>query len=109
MQRDCSVSKIKKWRNATSRNGIDLMDEVSVNAYPNPSEGLFTIAIDADEPETYTVKVTDLQGREIWPEIKDIGEGEQQFEINITGKAKGVYLLLLGTGESSKTFRLIVQ
>jgi len=61
-----------------------------IEVYPNPSRGRFTIEIKADIGIT-DIHIYDLNGIPAAQSIRTIGNGKYAF--NITGKAKGIYIL----------------
>ncbi len=86
---------------------IDENDESEENRfaiYPNPSDGLFTISMEeSDSP--YTIEITDMTGRTVYT-----GNGnEQEVEIDLSGKAKGVYTVKVLTNKNVRCTQIMIK
>ncbi|MGB3465396.1 MAG: T9SS type A sorting domain-containing protein [Cyclobacteriaceae bacterium] len=74
------------------------MQEEKISLYPNPSRNYFVVKFSSDDPETYSMKLYDLNGRLIL-EKRSITPGK---EIDISHLREGIYLVnLTTTGEDS--------
>lgn len=76
------------------------------NVYPNPNDGLFNLEFTLPQAGPTTVKIVDLQGREVFRE-EFTSEANQQFvrQIDLTNDAGGVYMLSVmqnGAGATKK-------
>ena len=79
----------------------------SMDLYPNPNNGTFTLNFQTDSKEAITVQVLSIQGKEVFrEEIKDFS-GSYTKKIDITNQAKGVYFLNILQGEQKMTKKLI--
>ncbi len=74
-----------------------------LNIYPNPSEGKFVLDFELSMPRTLQVYTTD--GLLLFNENTD----SQQVGIDLTGKAKGMYLLKIQSGVGVYNFKLLLQ
>jgi PKD repeat protein len=72
-----------------------------VQVYPNPSSNVFHL-ITPTSTDSYTVVVHDILGRVIYKETFS-GDNSNDKIINLSGKAKGIYLLNV-TSSATKTF-----
>lgn len=81
-------------RNTRNRFGI----------YPNPSDGIFTISMEeSDSP--YTIEITDMTGRTVYTGNGD----EQEVEIDLSGKAKGVYTVKVLTNKNVHCTQIMIK
>ena len=75
------------------------------NISPNPSNGIFTIS--SEEMEGSTVEVYDLFGKKIAQPV--IEAGKTVFQLDLSGHAKGVYILNITTGGMMKTHKIVLE
>ncbi len=85
--------------------GIDGIDAVGFSVYPNPSNGIFKYNVD-ELDNAMTFRLTDATGKLIntWT-INNAQIGT----IDLTGYARGVYILNVIYGEGQKSIQLIRQ
>jgi hypothetical protein len=81
-----------------------------LGAYPNPTSGKINVTFYATAKEKYALKVTDMLGNRLL-NIEHIAQaGENIQEIDLSGLAKGLYLLSMEKyGEASQTMRIVVE
>jgi hypothetical protein len=65
----------------------------SLNVYPNPSEGAFNLAFDADHTGDVLYTVTDLLGNVVYTQSEKSVAGHYQTTLDLSALAKGVYIL----------------
>lgn len=79
-------------------------EETHFAIYPNPSDGLFTISMEeSDSP--YTIEITDMTGRTVYTRNGD----EQEVEIDLSGKAKGVYTVKVLTNKNVHCTQIMIK
>ena len=76
---------------------------IFVNVYPNPTTGIFEISINSIDANS--IRVMDINGKTIL-ERKNISSKES---IDMTGFAKGVYILTISGTEFSLNKKLIIE
>lgn len=76
---------------------------------PNPSTGLFNIAMEVINPGDWSLTVTDLQGRTIHQEALGHVATNANRTIDLTGTPKGIYLLQLNGPDGVASRQLVVQ
>lgn len=81
----------------------------SINLYPNPNHGSFTLNYQAEEGEWTSVSVFDLLGQLVHTEMVLSNAGENSKEIEIPQLAPGVYLVQLLVGDKIYNDRIIVD
>ncbi len=93
----------------TSVNEISELSNVSV--YPNPSTGVFNIAVKGItyQQEAVSIKVTGVTGQVIYTE--DCGKitGVLQKQINLSGISKGVYFVKIVSNKGILNKAVVVQ
>ncbi|MBK0404885.1 right-handed parallel beta-helix repeat-containing protein [Adhaeribacter sp. BT258] len=101
------IDNINVVRIAAPNTGISeniLQNNIAV--YPNPSAGLFNLKVPASLG-SYSVEVTDLAGRVVKREVVTNHSGTQQ--LNLSGTAKGIYVLKIASEGNVATRKLIVE
>jgi hypothetical protein len=83
---------------------------MDVQVYPNPTSGLATVEFGANAEATYSVKISDLAGRVMITKEVAAVKGINQVEIDLSGAAKGMYLVnIIGADGVKVTKRLAVE
>lgn len=83
-------------------NGIELVDDLDLSAYPNPTNGWVTITFSSEEE--LSAQVIDAAGQVI-ATSKVVSGGK----IDLSSVAPGVYTVKLGSETSQRTIRIIKQ
>ncbi len=79
-----------------------IAQDFKVIAYPNPSSGVFNLAIESSKASATTIQVYDIQGRMI--ENKQVNANAVEIGANYTS---GIYNVILENAGQAKTIRLI--
>jgi hypothetical protein len=93
----------------TFNNGVSLGVDInnltaSVNVFPNPSEGVFTLNVSSPKPSDLDIRVMNLQGQLVYEKM--VGSALQLNEtIDLTNHAKGMYFLKI----NSQVIKLVVK
>ena len=83
---------------------IPLSSIRTVNIYPNPNQGSFTIAVDGVSSATLTAEVTDMLGRSIYKQ--NIHAGENKLDLSLTA---GVYTVRVSDGHTSAVRMMTIK
>ncbi len=68
--------------------------------YPNPSGGIFTVAINAISEKDLNVTITGVSGNSILTETWHINQGLNENICNLSGASAGIYVLIIQDGNS---------
>lgn len=82
-------------------------DETNFNFYPNPSDGNFVLELNLDEKENAQVKITDMNGKEVYNE-KISGNGKTSKTIDLNGK-KGTFIVTIKQGRKTTSKKIIIE
>jgi hypothetical protein len=89
-----------------SSTGIeDPISANTVNVYPNPGNGVFTISLEGRQPKT-TAKVVNAIGQTVYQSTSTLRE---QNVINLTHLPKGMYFLVLENEAGRTSKKLVIQ
>lgn len=89
--------------------GVEENDQNSMNIYPNPSDGYFTVSLADVTGDDVQISVMDLSGRTIYS--NNFGKSDAQFisTIDIRGVAAGTYFIRLQSGKYSAVSKIIIK
>ena len=82
-------------------------DETNFSFYPNPSDGNFTLELDLNGKDDAQVKITDMNGKEIYNE-KISGNGKVSRTIDLSGK-KGTLIVTIKQGKKITSKKIIIE
>jgi len=90
--------------------GISELDgKLSVNAYPNPTQGMISIDVQDVNASNLNLIVTDLQGRVVMNKMIGASNSNYTVQLDLTGLAKGAYNMQFFNGTNAVNSRLIIQ
>jgi hypothetical protein len=72
---------------------VKISEGLSCMVYPNPVADRVNIRISVISAAQATILIFDLRGQAITSQPIQLTNGENQFEIDLTGKAKGMYIV----------------
>jgi hypothetical protein len=87
---------------------LSLATAFSISANPNPSSGKTEIVIDGTISENSSLIVTNVLGKDVYTQKVNTSAGNV-IPLDLTGFAKGIYLITLQSGEMKKSIRLVVN
>jgi hypothetical protein len=79
------------------------------SVYPNPSSGLLSVSLSANEPGVAEFRVMDIMGRMVYSQSARVESGENTITLELSALPSGVYLLEAGLGESKRAVRIILN
>lgn len=92
---------------------VGINDEASsnsiVSAFPNPAASLLTIDIALSTPQNTVIEITDVAGRVVLTHSAGVLTGDSRQTIDISGLAKGMYVLRVTTDMAMCTENIIVR
>ena len=94
------------WESGAAVDNSDLMS--SLNVYPNPTNGKFTVSINNPEAANMTLELVNISGQVVYRnEVK--GAYSYNEDIDASSFAKGVYYLKVNDGNAVKVEKVVVQ
>ncbi|MBL4707479.1 MAG: S8 family peptidase [Flavobacteriales bacterium] len=88
---------------------VTSLEEISTQSFniqPNPSRGLITINLSADQ-HANKIEVLNPQGKLVW--LKIIQESRQQFELDLSLLSKGFYFMRVSTSNNQILRKIILE
>ncbi len=86
----------------------ETQESASLNIYPNPNNGLFTLSINATANANYTIAVRNLLGQMIYSEKLNEFSGNYTKLLDMKGYGNGVYFVGLKTQDCEIVKKVIV-
>ena len=81
----------------------------ALSAYPIPADDHITVSFTSDIEQHYHLRLTDVFGRAIVQDNPTSVIGNNQYQIDLTYVAKGVYFIILQQGEAVLQTKIVVQ
>jgi bacillolysin len=94
--------------NCSAENIESVNLENSVEIFPNPSSGLFSLTSQMPQSGQSLIEIFDCQGRIQFSNSTYI-QGRKPLMLDMKGRSKGIYLLKISNGDSIITKKLIVE
>jgi len=88
--------------------GREDFEFASLNLYPNPNKGNFTIELQSDSSNEIKINVTDLRGRQIF-DRKYTNNGTFNQNINLENAQSGVYLVTISDGIKKTVKKIVIE
>jgi hypothetical protein len=82
---------------------------VHISAYPNPTNDFTTISFYALDKDIFDFVVTDLTGKVVFKETRNVEQGINSIEFEVSNYPAGAYIYYLGNNKGKTTNRLIVN
>jgi hypothetical protein len=84
---------------------------LNVNAFPNPTDGILNLKMDA--PETgdapFVINIMDLQGKIVFSQTSEMGVDKHELTIDLNSYGKGLYMVNITKAATMKSVKVILQ
>jgi hypothetical protein len=89
--------------------GVDeLENELGLNVYPNPNNGVFTLEVSTGKEIDARIQIITIDGRLVYNDVIS-GNGVMTKAIDIAELANGIYYLKLETKDAARTYKVLKQ
>lgn len=98
--------------NIAGTSGVGIEENSILNnvvIYPNPTAGVFNIAVNGGKFNDVSINVIDLQGKVVYNVSDKNTSANYTKQINLEGLAKGIYYVKINTEIGVKVQKLIIQ
>jgi len=86
----------------------ELSANTTFNVFPNPSNAIFNINLDAKNTEVVNLTVTNIVGQSVLSKRVTVS-GQTKETISLAGFDKGIYFLTIDNNNEKQTVKLIVE
>jgi hypothetical protein len=102
------------WNNSYTVGGninvAELDASMSIELYPNPSDGEFRVLLTDANPAIYNVELTNIIGEVISIQNVDVTGGSATIDFDLKDKASGIYFIKVSDEQQrSRTMKMIVK
>ncbi|MBS1637986.1 MAG: T9SS type A sorting domain-containing protein [Bacteroidetes bacterium] len=87
----------------------ELSESATLNAYPNPNNGEFSVVVNAQQEIKATLKLMTIDGRVVYTDAIETSGGLYEKHISIKALADGIYYLRMESSNSIRTFKILKQ
>ena len=87
----------------------EIVNTASVVLYPNPTNKNINVVINAVSETQTTIRITDLLGRVMLNENEALIGGNNTITYNMSDYAAGVYLVLVGNGNTQQVYKVVKE
>lgn len=79
--------------NAATASASNMINTETIILYPNPSNGYVTLQYYSHYAEILHLKITDINGKQVYESTRDVVIGNNTFTLNLSSLASGTYFL----------------
>lgn len=90
-------------------NGIQNLNNVDVNVYPNPATSYLNVNITSEDAQHFKAEVVDMMGKTVYIDQFYHNGGTENYQISVSNLAKGVYFLHLDNQNGRHIQKFVVR
>ncbi|MBI2271905.1 MAG: T9SS type A sorting domain-containing protein [Bacteroidetes bacterium] len=102
------VIETQNTKNSTPTGTKNELKLETLNFYPNPSNGKFSLEFETGDKSPVAITITDVTGKQVYAETLK-GEEKYKREIDLNSESKGVYVINLQQGKRSVAKKIIIE
>lgn len=80
-----------------------------IKVYPNPASGLLNISFNASEMQNVQLDLISLRGTTVYSESLNHVQGQVDKKLDVSGFAKGVYVLRISGDKGILNTKVVVE
>jgi hypothetical protein len=104
-----SWSPIQTFSTLAREEGLITSENINFSVIPNPASYQATILFNSDREEAYSINLIDITGKVAMKASNYSVVGDNQYMLNISQVAKGVYIVLLQKDDGLFRTKLVVE
>jgi PKD repeat protein len=89
--------------------GIGEREALSMELYPNPTNGLFTISLSAEQFNNADLRVVDALGKEVFSQRSLNVNGNYTVQVDLSSQPQGIYFVIVSGEEQNITKKIFVR
>jgi hypothetical protein len=94
--------------NVSSATGVNVLQGVAVNVFPNPSNGVFHVKLNSTVGGSVQLNVFNMTGVKVLDK-SFTGSGEQVIDLDLSENSVGIYYLRISNGTSVSVVKLMIN
>ncbi|TRZ70083.1 MAG: T9SS C-terminal target domain-containing protein [Bacteroidetes bacterium] len=98
---------VKAGKPKSADAGINDAIDNEITVYPNPTSGKFTVSTSNTQPAINSISVFNITGKEVL--IPQFTAGSSEVTVDLSSQPKGLYIVLIKTGDSCYSKKIIVE
>jgi hypothetical protein len=95
--------------NGNKQASLETANPLTLNLYPNPNKGNFTIAFNSEKTDELHLAVFDVTGRLIYENNVPVQSGNNDLPFELKGISSGIYSLRVRLGAESQQIKLVIE
>jgi hypothetical protein len=81
----------------------------TIKVFPNPTSGLLNVSFNVKEAQTVSLEVLSMTGNAVYAESLGNIQGAVSKQLDLSGLAKGIYMLKMTGGKGVKMSKIVLQ
>lgn len=82
---------------------------IALEVYPNPTKGIFSVDVNADQIHTADLKVIDVLGKVVFEQKELNINGSHQSSIDLSNNPEGIYFVVVSSEDLSTVKKIFLQ
>jgi Zn-dependent metalloprotease len=108
MEPTCISARVPVVATVTECNGIEEQGVLqNITAEPNPTHGMINLTYNAKANGNLELSILDGRGRKLKSSELNYNQGKNQYVIDLSSYADGIYFIRIRTGETQQMLKLI--
>ncbi|MFC2110912.1 T9SS type A sorting domain-containing protein, partial [Bacteroidota bacterium] len=84
-------------------------NNLGINIYPNPNDGMFTVDINSYQKNEFEIAVYNLLGEKVYSEQIQSFKGNHKHNINLSTLPKGIYNIVVMNDKLNRVGKVVIQ
>ncbi len=108
---DCGMSE---WSDSLEINIIEgttsiPTNEISISAYPNPTDGLFILSLNSENEDYLNIEIYNMSGQIVYSDLNHYVFAFNSMQIDLSEQPAGMYIIHISGNYVNKNIKIIVE